>query len=391
MATAPPTQPSPSAAAAAPSLPDAGGSAQRFPELLLKLRGHRNTDIRDGKCRIVYRSELDPRWTEPQVIDESVVIERNRLESLNLQRINPDVKERTHVKCICTRLLNLREDWYAHLYDGTIICNACARCFRCRTLCFTAAKKLNSIDGFVLCNTCMLSYGRYKEPKIKIRLQPLPKSLGDMETEAAKQQSTPVQESHMTTESIQANNANSSNGTGAAEGGGGVTIEVLTEPRFRKEGRRPLRQILYPDPRKPNHNRPDYRFEPPPYLAVDRNIGPQACPSCQQQALSQALVVPGIARVYHERAFQCAACQKPMHSGYQLPDVQFEGCSCPTKPMVWCTKVACRQARLLHHTEANCQLEPLHPGGRPKRDVPGILPRFDPKDLKKYHKERHAA
>ncbi|PAA66299.1 hypothetical protein BOX15_Mlig026807g1 [Macrostomum lignano] len=212
MATAPPTQPSPSAAAAAPSLPDAGGSAQRFPELLLKLRGHRNTDIRDGKCRIVYRSELDPRWTEPQVIDESVVIERNRLESLNLQRINPDVKERTHVKCICTRLLNLREDWYAHLYDGTIICNACARCFRCRTLCFTAAKKLNSIDGFVLCNTCMLSYGRYKEPKIKIRLQPLPKSLGDMETEAAKQQSTPVQESHMTTESIQANNANSSNG-----------------------------------------------------------------------------------------------------------------------------------------------------------------------------------
>uniref|UniRef100_A0A1I8FSI3 GAGA-binding transcriptional activator n=1 Tax=Macrostomum lignano TaxID=282301 RepID=A0A1I8FSI3_9PLAT len=52
----------------------------------------------------------------------------------------------------------------------------------------------------------------------------------------------------------------------------------------------PLRQILYPDRENPNHNRPDYRFEPPPYLAVDRNIGPQACPSCQQQALSQALV-----------------------------------------------------------------------------------------------------
>uniref|UniRef100_A0A1I8FFY2 MYND-type domain-containing protein n=1 Tax=Macrostomum lignano TaxID=282301 RepID=A0A1I8FFY2_9PLAT len=109
-------------------------------------------------------------------------------------------------------------------------------------------------------------------------------------------------------------------------------VEVLTEPRFRKRGRRPLRQILYPDPEKTQSQSAGLSIRAAALSGVDRkHRAAGVCPSCQQQALSQAL---------------------------------FEGCSCPTKPMVWCTKVACQQARLLlHHSEANCQLRTLHPGG----------------------------
>uniref|UniRef100_A0A1I8FA20 Uncharacterized protein n=1 Tax=Macrostomum lignano TaxID=282301 RepID=A0A1I8FA20_9PLAT len=233
-------------------LADAGGSAQRFPGAAAEIARHRNTDIRDGKCRIV----------------------------LPVQ------------------------DTMLH----------------CRR------KKLNSIDGFVLCNTCMLKRAQRRRRRSNHR--------------------------------------------------------SLNEPRFRKEGRRPLRQILYPDdPEKPITIAPDYRFEPPPYLAVDRNIGPQACPSCQQQALS-----PGAGGPWHSQSLpreslpvrglsESDALRLRSYRMYSL-----KGCSCPTKRR-WCGAPRWPVGRpdCCTTAEANCQLEPLHPGGRPKRDVPGILPDLIPK------------
>ncbi|PAA89089.1 hypothetical protein BOX15_Mlig003683g1 [Macrostomum lignano] len=279
--------------------------------------------------------------------------DRSLLDSLRRCELNPDLPRMRRLNCYCGTAVHRQDSWHVMVLDGTLVCNGCARCHCCGRQSVPNSRKLVSVDGFVLCYTCLHIYGHFRQPKLRIRVQAIAvkdplQSNTDQSTSVA---AVPDNVSNSEYYDLNVPRTNRCCYTPKDDSRRRVRIERYYDP--------PVRRLPFED---------DPCVVPPTYLAEDSGRRQMVCPACNSIALGpSAYTVPAMAQVYHKRCFRCCNCRESLSCGVQVAGISFEYCACEV-PLVWCTKPACQTARYLHHKVSKCRLGCIRPGGRIQND-----------------------